>query len=59
MANYFEPLTRNAIGAASKSINSQRQMALLDQTKTVAESTLQLLYVSKESGGNPKVGYII
>ncbi|XP_071498741.1 talin-1-like [Diadema antillarum] len=54
IANYFEPLTRNAIGAASKSISSQRQMALLDQTKTVAESTLQLLYVSKESGGNPK-----
>lgn len=54
IANYFEPLTRNAIGAASKSINSQRQMALLDQTKTVAESTLQLLYVSKECGGNPR-----
>ncbi|XP_041458339.1 talin-1-like isoform X4 [Lytechinus variegatus] len=54
MANYFEPLTRNAIGAASKSINSQRQSDLLDQTKTVAESSLQLLYVSKESGGNPK-----
>ncbi|XP_071826675.1 talin-1-like isoform X5 [Apostichopus japonicus] len=54
MANYFHPLTRNAIGAASKSINSQKQMALLDQSKTVAECALQLLYASKEGGGNPK-----
>lgn len=55
MANYFQPLTKNAIGAASKSINSQKQMALLDQSKTVAECALQLLYASKEGGGNPKV----
>ena len=55
MGNYFVPLTRNAIGAASKTQNSQRQMALLDQCKTVAESALQLLYAAKEGGGNPKV----
>ncbi|WP_411026627.1 hypothetical protein, partial [Salmonella sp. s54395] len=29
-------------------------MALLDQSKTVAECALQLLYASKEGGGNPK-----
>ena len=55
MGSYFLPLTRNAIGAASKTQNSQRQMALLDQCKTVAESALQLLYAAKEGGGNPKV----
>ncbi|XP_038046321.1 talin-1-like isoform X5 [Patiria miniata] len=54
MANYFDPLTRSAIGAASKTHNSQRQMAVLDLTKTVAESGLQLLYAAKEGGGNPK-----
>ncbi|XP_031750913.1 talin-1 isoform X3 [Xenopus tropicalis] len=55
MAQYFEPLTHAAIGAASKTINHQQQMNLLDQTKTLAESALQMLYTSKEAGGNPKV----
>ena len=59
MGNYFVPLTRNAIGAASKTQNSQRQMALLDQCKTVAESALQLLYAAKEGGGNPKVRWLL
>ncbi|XP_071942853.1 talin-1-like isoform X3 [Antedon mediterranea] len=54
MANYFDPLTQNSIGAASKCVNSQQQMALLDQTKTVAECALQLLYAAREGGGNPK-----
>lgn len=56
MAQYFEPLTLAAIGAASKTPNHQQQMNLLDQTKTLAESALQLLYTAKEAGGNPKVG---
>lgn len=30
-------------------------MNLLDQTKTLAESALQMLYTAKEAGGNPKV----
>ncbi|KAG8543008.1 hypothetical protein GDO81_025603, partial [Engystomops pustulosus] len=55
MAQYFEPLTHAAIGAASKTINHQQQMNLLDQTKTLAESALQMLYTAKEAGGNPKV----
>ncbi|KAM9290552.1 talin-1-like [Gastrophryne carolinensis] len=55
MAQYFEPLTNAAIGAASKTINHQQQMNLLDQTKTLAESALQMLYTAKEAGGNPKV----
>ncbi|XP_042191585.1 talin-1 [Callorhinchus milii] len=54
MASYFEPLTMASIGAASKAINHQQQMNLLDQTKTLAESALQMLYTAKEAGGNPK-----
>ncbi|KAM3910355.1 LOW QUALITY PROTEIN: talin-1-like [Leptodactylus fuscus] len=55
IAQYFEPLTHAAIGASSKTINHQQQMNLLDQTKTLAESALQMLYTAKEAGGNPKV----
>ncbi|XP_072269736.1 talin-1 isoform X2 [Pyxicephalus adspersus] len=55
MAQYFEPLTNATVGAASKTINHQQQMNLLDQTKTLAESALQMLYTAKEAGGNPKV----
>uniref|UniRef100_A0A4W3IZV0 Talin 1 n=1 Tax=Callorhinchus milii TaxID=7868 RepID=A0A4W3IZV0_CALMI len=55
MASYFEPLTMASIGAASKAINHQQQMNLLDQTKTLAESALQMLYTAKEAGGNPKI----
>lgn len=55
LAQYFEPLVLAAVGAASKTINHQQQMNLLDQTKTLAESALQMLYTAKEAGGNPKV----
>lgn len=55
MAQYFEPLVLAAVGAASKTLNHQQQMNLLDQTKTLSESALQMLYTAKEAGGNPKV----
>ncbi|XP_013386332.1 talin-1 isoform X1 [Lingula anatina] len=54
MASYLDPLADAAVGTASKIMNSKRQMAVLDQTKTVAESALQLIYVAKEGAGNPK-----
>ncbi|KAI1905173.1 hypothetical protein AGOR_G00013410 [Albula goreensis] len=54
MVSYFEPLIMAAIGTASKILNSQQQMNVLDQTKTLAESALQMLYTAKEAGGNPK-----
>ncbi|NWX58034.1 TLN1 protein, partial [Promerops cafer] len=54
MAQYFEPLILAAVGAASKTPNHQQQMNLLDQTKTLSESALQMLYTAKEAGGNPK-----
>ncbi|XP_043934374.1 talin-1 [Protopterus annectens] len=54
MASYFEPLVISTIGAASKTLNHQQQMNLLDQCKTLTESALQMLYTAKEAGGNPK-----
>ncbi|XP_059140472.1 talin-2-like isoform X4 [Physella acuta] len=54
VSSYFEPLTRSAIGTASKTVNSKQQMNILDLTKTVAESALQFMYACKEGGGNPK-----
>ncbi|XP_036442190.1 talin-2a isoform X4 [Colossoma macropomum] len=54
LASYFEPLHSAAVGMASKIMHHQQQMNLLDQTKTLAESALQMLYAAKEGGGNPK-----
>ncbi|XP_015597713.1 talin-1 isoform X2 [Cephus cinctus] len=54
VALYCEPLVSGAIGATLNMVHSKQQMVLLDQTKTVVESVLQLVYVTKESGGNPK-----
>ncbi|XP_023231887.1 talin-2-like isoform X2 [Centruroides sculpturatus] len=58
MVGYFDPLVKSAIGSASKTLNSKQQMAILDQTKTVAECALQLVYTAKESGGNPKATHL-
>ena len=55
MAGYLPSLSNGAIGTASKTLNSKRQMAILDQTKTVTEVALQLTYAAKEGGGNSKV----
>ncbi|XP_030620557.1 talin-2a [Chanos chanos] len=54
LASYFEPLVTASVGMASKLLDHQQQMAFLDQTKTLAESALQMLYAAKEGGGNPK-----
>ena len=58
MTSYFEPLVNNAIGCASNMVSSKQQVLLLDQTKTVAECAHQLLYASKESGGNAKATHV-
>lgn len=55
LAGYYEPLIRASVGVASKLQDHQQQMAFLDQTKTLAESALQMIYAAKEGGGNPKV----
>merc|ERR1719411_861017 len=58
MVSYFDPLVSNAIGFASNMVSSKQQVLVLDQTKTVAECAQQLLYASKESGGNPKANHV-
>ena len=57
MANVFPGLAGSAIGVASKTPSSQQQNMLLEQTKTLAESAVQLLYNVQEAGGNPKVNH--
>ena len=56
--SYFDPLVSNAIGTASNMTSSKQQVLVLDQTKTVVECAQQLLYASKESGGNPRATHI-
>lgn len=55
LARYFDPLIVASVGLASKFQDHQQQMTILDQTKTLSESALQMLYAAKEGGGNPKV----
>uniref|UniRef100_A0A6Q2ZDX5 Talin 2a n=1 Tax=Esox lucius TaxID=8010 RepID=A0A6Q2ZDX5_ESOLU len=57
LASYFEPLIMASIGLASKITDQQQQMNILDQTKTLSESALQMLYAAKEGGGNPKAAH--
>uniref|UniRef100_A0A4W6FU36 Talin 2a n=1 Tax=Lates calcarifer TaxID=8187 RepID=A0A4W6FU36_LATCA len=57
LAGYFEPLIKASVGVASKLRDHQQQMTFLDQTKTLAESALQMLYAAKEGGGNPKASH--
>ncbi|TNN00486.1 hypothetical protein fugu_011732 [Takifugu bimaculatus] len=54
LASYFEPLIVASVGLASKLHDHQQQMTILDQSKTLAESALQMLYAAKEGGGNLK-----
>ncbi|XP_026058601.1 talin-2 isoform X1 [Carassius auratus] len=54
LASYFEPAIVASVGLASKHADHQQQMNILDQTKTLFESALQMLYAAKEGGGNPK-----
>uniref|UniRef100_A0A8D3DIM8 Talin 2 n=1 Tax=Scophthalmus maximus TaxID=52904 RepID=A0A8D3DIM8_SCOMX len=55
LASYFDPLIVASVGLASKLLDHQQQMTILDQTKTLSESALQMLYAAKEGGGNPKL----
>lgn len=54
VANLFPSLTGAAIGAASRTTSQQLQTSLLEETKTLSEACLQMMYAAKESGGNPK-----
>ena len=55
MSSFIAPLADLAVGAASRTADVQRKVDLLDQAKTVAESAAQLMYATKEGGGNPQV----
>ena len=55
VSSFLAPLADLAVGAASRMADVQRKVDLLDQAKTVAESATQLMYATKEGGGNPKV----
>ncbi|KAG7522077.1 talin-2 isoform X1 [Solea senegalensis] len=57
LARYFDPLIVASVGLASKLHDHQQQMTILDQTKTLSESALQMLYAAKEGGGNPKASH--
>ncbi|KAM7396730.1 hypothetical protein PAMP_019747 [Pampus punctatissimus] len=57
LASYFDPLIVASVGLASKLQDHQQQMNILDQTKTLSESALQMLYAAKEGGGNPKASH--
>eukprot|EP00066_Takifugu_rubripes_P004249 XP_003967485.1 PREDICTED: talin-2 [Takifugu rubripes] len=57
LASYFEPLIVASVGLASKLHDHQQQMTILDQSKTLAESALQMLYAAKEGGGNLKASH--
>ena len=52
VANIFGPLCYMASGLASKLSNQQQQLELLDQTRTLVESGVQLLQSSQAVGGN-------
>uniref|UniRef100_A0A6A7G0J5 Talin-2-like isoform X3 n=2 Tax=Hirondellea gigas TaxID=1518452 RepID=A0A6A7G0J5_9CRUS len=54
MSSYFDPMVNAAIGSSSRISNNKQQMCMLDQTKTVCECGVQLLYSCKEAGGNSR-----
>ena len=58
LSSFFDPLCASVVGTCSHMINTKQQMLLLEQSKTLTESALQLLYAAKEGGGNPKASHI-
>ena len=54
VANFCESLMKCSLVIASTSLTTVRQVKILEQSKTVGESTVQLLYAAKEGGGNKK-----
>lgn len=52
--SYFQSLVQDGIGAASRAPGSRDQMAVLTHLKTVLESSIQFIDISKACGGNPR-----
>jgi talin len=49
-----QTLTQSCIQSALLSFDSRTQASLFEQCKTVLESSIQLMFATKDSGGNPK-----
>ncbi|XP_055324815.1 talin-2 isoform X2 [Sitodiplosis mosellana] len=54
ISRYIVPLTESAIGASSHIVHSNKQILLIDQTRSVVESSRELVEVAREAGGNPR-----
>uniref|UniRef100_A0A671T637 Talin-2 n=1 Tax=Sinocyclocheilus anshuiensis TaxID=1608454 RepID=A0A671T637_9TELE len=52
--NPNEPVSDLSYFDCIESVMENSKMNILDQTKTLFESALQMLYAAKEAGGNPK-----
>lgn len=58
VSRYILPLTQSAIGASSYIVHSQKQSLLIDQTRSVVESSRELVELAKEAGGNPRATHL-
>ncbi|XP_070498321.1 talin-2 isoform X3 [Chironomus tepperi] len=58
IARHIVPLTTGTIGASSHVIHSGQQSLLIDQAKSIVESSIQLVQVAKEAGGNPRAAHL-
>ncbi|KAL9904952.1 talin-1 isoform X1 [Glossina fuscipes] len=54
ISRYVVPMVNGAIGACTHIVHTNQQMSLLNQTKSVVESAVQLVQAAKESAGNPR-----
>ncbi|KAL7051692.1 hypothetical protein ACKWTF_004575 [Chironomus riparius] len=58
ISRHIIPLTTGTIGASSLVIHSGQQSLLIDQAKSIVESSIQLVQVAKEAGGNPRAAHL-
>lgn len=58
ISRHIIPLTAGTIGASSHVVHSGQQTILIDQAKSVVESSIQLVQVAKEAGGNPRAAHL-
>ncbi|XP_055385289.1 talin-2 isoform X2 [Condylostylus longicornis] len=54
ISRYVVPMTNGAIGACTHIVHTNQQITLINQTKSVVESAIELVQSAKESAGNPK-----
>ena len=58
ISRHIVPLTTGTIGACSYVVHSGQQTVLIDQAKSVVESSIQLVQVAREAGGNPRAAHL-